>query len=161
MSKQEAADGQHALVGRQFGSQAEAYLASGVHAAGADLERLSRRADASRPARVLDLGCGAGHVSYALARGGASEIVAYDLAPQMLAVVAAEARQRGHANIVTDQGPAERLPFDSARFDWVVSRFSAHHWLRFNGRARRGGASLQTGWSLHLHRRRRAGVGPA
>jgi ubiquinone/menaquinone biosynthesis C-methylase UbiE len=123
------ASDQHALVGKQFGSTAAAYLASSVHAAGADLERLSRLAQELRPARVLDLGSGAGHVSYALARGGAVEVVAYDLAPEMLAVVAAEARQRGHANILIEAGPAERLPFADASFDWVVSRYSAHHWL--------------------------------
>ncbi|EGD04195.1 methyltransferase type 11, partial [Burkholderia sp. TJI49] len=42
--------------------------------------------------------------------------------------VDAAARERGLANIRTQQGPAERLPFDAARFDWVVSRMSAHHW---------------------------------
>jgi ubiquinone/menaquinone biosynthesis C-methylase UbiE len=129
MSKQESSAGQQALVSRQFGTTAEAYLVSGVHAAGVDLERLSGLANTLRPARVLDLGCGAGHVSYALSRGGAGEIVAYDLAPEMLAVVATEAARRGHANIVTEQGPAERLPFADASFDWVVSRYSAHHWL--------------------------------
>jgi len=129
MGKHETASGQHRLVSRQFGTTAKAYLASGVHAAGADLERLVRRAHELRPARVLDLGCGAGHVSYALARGGAGEIVAYDLAAEMLAVVAAEAQQRGHLQIATEQGPAERLPFAAGSFDWVVSRYSAHHWL--------------------------------
>jgi ubiquinone/menaquinone biosynthesis C-methylase UbiE len=129
ISKHAPDTGQHGLVSRQFGTTAKAYLASGVHAAGADLERLSRLAQEVRPARVLDLGCGAGHVSYALARGGAGEIVAFDLATEMLAIVAAEAAQRGHANIVTQMGPAERLPFAAASFDWVVSRYSAHHWL--------------------------------
>jgi ubiquinone/menaquinone biosynthesis C-methylase UbiE len=128
-AENQPASAQHALVTKQFGTTAEAYLASGVHSAGADLERLSRLAQELRPARVLDLGSGAGHVSYALARGGAAEIVAYDLAAEMLAVVAAEAQRRGHGNIVTEQGPAEHLPFADESFDWIVSRYSAHHWL--------------------------------
>jgi SAM-dependent methyltransferase len=129
MSTPEPPSDQRTLAGKQFGETAEAYLASAVHAEGADLERLSRLAQTARPARVLDLGSGAGHVSYALARGGAGEIVAYDLAPEMLAVVATEARHRGHRNIVTQLGAAEALPFAAGSFDWVVSRYSAHHWL--------------------------------
>jgi len=129
MNTPESEADQQTLVSRQFGKTAAAYLSSGVHAAGADLERLSRLAQTLQPARVLDLGSGAGHVSYALARGGAGEIVAYDLAAEMLAVVAAEAQRRGHRNIATERGPAEVLPFADASFDWVVSRYSAHHWL--------------------------------
>jgi ubiquinone/menaquinone biosynthesis C-methylase UbiE len=145
MSKQEPTAGQHTLVTRQFGTTAAAYLTSGVHAAGADLERLARLADALRPARVLDLGCGAGHVSYALARGGAGEVVAYDLAQEMLTVVATEAARRGHPNILTERGPAERLPFAAASFDWVVSRYSAHHWLDLPGALAEGARVCKPG----------------
>lgn len=120
---------QHALVDRQFGTTAAAYLTSRVHAAGADLDRLAALAAAARPAAVLDLGCGAGHVSFALARGGAGRVIAYDLSQRMLGVVAAEAQARGHPSIETCAGPAEHLPFADAAIDWVVTRFSAHHWL--------------------------------
>jgi ubiquinone/menaquinone biosynthesis C-methylase UbiE len=82
---------------------------------------------------VLDLGCGAGHASYAVAPH-AREVVAYDIAEPMLATVAAAARERGLANIITRQGPAEALPFDDPSFDWAISRLSAHHW-RDVGRA--------------------------
>jgi len=129
MREHEASIEQQALVQRQFGATANAYLSSSVHAAGADLERLCGMAGELRPARVLDLGCGAGHVSYALARGGAAEVTAYDLSTEMLAVVAAEARRLGHTNIATRAGRAEQLPFPDASFDWIVSRYSAHHWL--------------------------------
>lgn len=115
------------LVGSQFGSQAAAYLASTVHAQGDDLRALAAIA-ASRPdARVLDLGCGGGHVSFNAAPH-AREVVAYDLSADMLAVVAAAAAERGLANIVTRQGLAEQLPFADASFDCVLSRYSAHHW---------------------------------
>jgi ubiquinone/menaquinone biosynthesis C-methylase UbiE len=76
---------------------------------------------------VLDLGCGAGHLSFAMAPGVAA-VVAYDLAPRMLEVVAQAARERGLRNIETCQGPVEQLPFADASFDWVCTRFSAHHW---------------------------------
>ena len=56
------------LAVRQFGSKADDYLRSTVHAAGADLERVVGIAQRLQAADALDLGCGAGHVSYALAR---------------------------------------------------------------------------------------------
>jgi ubiquinone/menaquinone biosynthesis C-methylase UbiE len=117
------------LTTHQFGSTAAKYLTSAVHASGADIERLVEIAARSPPALALDLGSGAGHVSFALARGGARRVVAYDPAAQMLGVVAAEAAARAHSQIETLLGSAERLPFDDAAFDLIVSRYSAHHWL--------------------------------
>jgi ubiquinone/menaquinone biosynthesis C-methylase UbiE len=120
---------QHEISVRQFGSTAEKYLASTVHSAGADLERLTERAKAAPDSSMLDLGCGAGHASFALARGGARRIVACDPAAPMLEVVRKEAAARGHPQIETLAGPAERLPCDDESFDCVVTRYSAHHWL--------------------------------
>jgi SAM-dependent methyltransferase len=120
-------DQQH-LSARQFGSNAAQYLASPVHGAGADLERLAAIAGARPRARALDLGCGAGHASFALARGGAASVTAYDPSPEMLAVVAAEAAARGHSGIATLAGSAETLPFASGSIDLIVTRYSAHHW---------------------------------
>jgi len=120
---------QRPLSANQFGSRAAEYLASAVHSSGADLVKLTDAVGAAKAARVLDMGCGAGHASFASARGGATDVVAYDLSPAMLAVVAAEAKVRGHAQIHTAQGPAESLAFPDASFELVVTRFSAHHWL--------------------------------
>ncbi|HEY9104435.1 class I SAM-dependent methyltransferase [Chitinimonas sp.] len=120
-------DQQH-LAAQQFGHSAAQYLHSQVHAQGEDLARLSRLSAEQRPGRVLDLGCGAGHASFALAQGDAREIHSYDLAPEMLAVVAAEAQRRGLSQIQTRQGPAEALPYADASFDLIVTRYSAHHW---------------------------------
>ena len=117
------------LTAHQFGATAANYLTSAVHAKGADLDRISQVAARMHGPRVLDLGSGAGHASFAAARGGALRVVAYDLSPDMLAVVAAEAARRGHSAIETVSGPAERLPFADASFELIVTRFSAHHWL--------------------------------
>jgi SAM-dependent methyltransferase len=118
---------QEALVTGQFGARAAAYLSSAVHAQGRDLESLADLVRGQQQARVLDLGCGAGHVSFHVAPH-VREVVAYDLSLEMLDVVARAASQRGLANIVTQAGAAERLPFVDASFDFVLSRFSTHHW---------------------------------
>lgn len=116
-----------AQVAALFGPQAGAYVSSAVHAAGADLDSLKALLAEERPARLLDLGCGGGHVSFTAAPF-AQEVVAYDLSSEMLAAVAREAALRRHDNIATRQGVAEALPFVDGAFDAVVSRYSAHHW---------------------------------
>jgi SAM-dependent methyltransferase len=115
------------LVTRQFGATALAYLESRTHATGDDLELLGREVAAIPGARVLDLGCGAGHASFAVAPYAAS-VTAYDPTAQMLAVVEREAAARGLSNMDTVQGMAEVLPFPDSHFDCVISRLSAHHW---------------------------------
>lgn len=115
------------VVQRQFGEQASAYLSSAVHAQGAEFALLQAAVDGRDDARVLDLGCGAGHVSFHVAPL-VGEVVAYDLSEQMLEVVANTAAQRGLDNMRSECGAAERLPFADASFDFVFSRYSAHHW---------------------------------
>jgi SAM-dependent methyltransferase len=111
----------------QFGAQASAYVTSAVHAAGADLDRIGALVRGLPGARVLDLGCGGGHVAFAAAAAGAA-VTAYDLSAEMLAAVSAEAGRRGLDRIETRQGAAEAMPFPDAAFDAVLTRYSAHHW---------------------------------
>ena len=110
------------VVQRQFGEQASAYLSSAVHAQGTEFPLLQAELAGQGDARVLDLGCGAGHVSFHVAPLVA-DVVAYDLSQQMLNVVAASAAERGLGNIVTERGAAERLPFADASFGLVFNRF--------------------------------------
>ena len=114
------------LVGDQFGSRAAAYLTSAVHARGEDLDALAALVQARADARVLDLGCGGGHVTFAAA-AHAREVVAYDLSADMLATVARAARERGLANVTTRQGVVESLPFADASFDAVFSHALFEH----------------------------------
>ena len=116
------------LAAQQFSPRAAAYVTSAVHAAGEDLEALKAFLTGQGFGRVLDLGCGGGHVSFAMAPL-AGAVVAYDLSEAMLSAVAAEADVRGITNLTTQQGAAEALPFADGSFDFIATRYSAHHWL--------------------------------
>lgn len=118
------------VVEAQFGPRAKAYVESAVHAQGPDLEALSAIAAERKPRHALDLGCGGGHVSYALAPH-ATAVTAADLSADMLAAVTAKAREKGFANITTVETAAERLPFADGEFDLLACRYSAHHWRDF------------------------------
>ena len=120
-------DAMHQHTAGHYGPRAQDYVASVVHAEGPDLRQLVELLQARRPGRVLDLGCGGGHVSYSAAPH-AGEVVACDVTPEMLTVVSQTARERGLANISVQQGAAEQLPFEAGSFDAVLCRFSAHHW---------------------------------
>lgn len=110
-----------------YTSRARDYVTSAVHSAGADLDQIAAELQTWKVSRVLDLGCGGGHVSYCAAPYVA-EVVACDVTQSMLDAVAATAAERGLDNIATQQAPAENLPFDDGYFDAVLCRFTAHHW---------------------------------
>jgi SAM-dependent methyltransferase len=130
------------VVEAQFGPRAKAYVESAVHSQGADLEAIGTLAQNAELA--LDLGAGGGHVSYALARH-ARRVIASDLSSEMLAAVARTAREKGLGNIETVEAPAEHLPFEDETFDFVASRFSAHHWRDFDAGLREARRTLKRG----------------
>ncbi len=117
-------------IQQQFDPQAQAYLASTVHAQGPDLahaqQLVARRLPASK-ARVLDVGCGAGHLAFALAPH-VHQVTAADPSPGMLETVHQAARSKGLGNIDTVQAQADALPFEDGHFCTVATRYSAHHW---------------------------------
>jgi ubiquinone/menaquinone biosynthesis C-methylase UbiE len=118
---------QQNFVAEQYGSRAQDYVASLVHSTGDDLDQIEAEVRGHSAARVLDLGCGGGHVSYRAAPHVA-QVVACDLTAAMLDAVAATAAERGLTNITVQQAAAEKLPFPDAAFDIVLCRFTTHHW---------------------------------
>ncbi len=132
------------ILTAQFGPRAQAYVESAVHANGPDLETVADVLRAAAPGRALDVGAGGGHLSYLMARH-AAHVTATDLSSEMLAAVAATARQRGLDNVDTRVAPAERLPFADASFDFVGCRFSAHHWRDFDAGLREARRVLTDG----------------
>jgi SAM-dependent methyltransferase len=135
---------QHDFVANHYAPRAQAYVSSAVHASGPDLDQIEAFVRGSADARALDLGCGGGHVSYRAAPH-VREVVACDLTPDMLAQVKKTAAERGLANIVTRQAAAERLPFEAGAFDFVLSRYSAHHWSNFEAGLREARRVLKEG----------------
>ncbi|MCP1373119.1 class I SAM-dependent methyltransferase [Dyella lutea] len=115
------------FVVEQYAPRANDYVTSAVHAGGADLDQVEALLREHRPQRLLDLGCGGGHVSYRVAPLVAA-VTACDPTPSMLDAVQAGARERGLANIAVQHAVAERLPFADGAFDALVARFTTHHW---------------------------------
>lgn len=116
-------------VQQRFSDVAANYRTSRVHASGQDLDLMVDSVPLDEKTRILDAGCGAGHTSLAFAPRVA-QVVACDFTGAMLRQVEALARERGIHNIVTQLADVEDLPFPARSFDRVVTRYSAHHWLR-------------------------------
>jgi SAM-dependent methyltransferase len=74
-------------------------------------------------ARVLDVACGTGNLSFPAARAGGI-VSGVDIASNLLATARARAQAEG-ANIRFDEGDAEALPYADAAFDEVVTMFGA------------------------------------
>jgi ubiquinone/menaquinone biosynthesis C-methylase UbiE len=135
---------QQAFVAETYGSRARDYVASVVHSAGADHDQIEAEVRGHADARVLDLGCGGGHVSYRAAPHVA-EVVACDVTAPMLDAVAATAAERGLTNITVRQAAAEKLPFPDASFDIVLCRFTTHHWQNMEAGLREARRVLKPG----------------
>jgi SAM-dependent methyltransferase len=135
---------QHAFVAQHYGARAQDYVTSAVHSAGADLDQIEAELRRCGTARVLDLGCGGGHVSYRAAPHVA-EVVACDVTASMLDVVATTAAERDLTNIAVRQAAAEKLPFPDADFDIVLSRFTTHHWQNMEAGLREARRVLKPG----------------
>ncbi|TVT82327.1 class I SAM-dependent methyltransferase [Acinetobacter colistiniresistens] len=118
---------QHQVNQQQYQNKSQAYLNSTVHAQGIEFAKMQHLIQSSQLKKVLDLGCGGGHISYQIA-AFADQVTAYDLTPSMVELVAEQAKQKGFDNITVQQGAAESLPFADQSFDCVMTRYSAHHW---------------------------------
>lgn len=140
----------HQSVQQQFDPQARAYLDSAVHAQGPDLARAAQLVARHLPpatARVLDVGCGAGHLAFALAPL-VNTVTALDPSPGMLDTVRQAAQARGLAKLDTVQAQAERLPFGDGHFCAVATRYSAHHWTALEASLREMHRVLKPGGYL-------------
>jgi len=82
-------------------------------------------------ARVLEAGCGPGHLSIRLARQHGLDVTGLDLDPAMIERARANSDQAGDGDesrpsfLVSD---VAAMPFSDGSFDLVISTFSMHHW---------------------------------
>jgi SAM-dependent methyltransferase len=80
--------------------------------------------------RVLDVGCGPGHLANRMARDHGLEVTGLDLDPAMID----RARANAERFVAIDSRPTfvagsvDALPFPDGSFDLVVSSLSMHHW---------------------------------
>ncbi len=116
----------HTRIREEFSRQADAMAASAVFTDAESLDRLLKATGVTSALRVLDLACGPGIVSDALAHH-AAEVVAFDLTPTMLHHAAQRCTAAGHTNVRYTLGQAEALPFPDSSFDVAVARSALHH----------------------------------
>lgn len=110
-------------VAAAFDNSADSYEQLGVayfEPLGAELVR---RAAPAPGERVLDLGCGRGHVLFpaAAAVGPSGEVVGTDLSTRMLELCAAEAELRGLHHVQVRRGDAGAPDFPAHSFDLVLA----------------------------------------
>jgi SAM-dependent methyltransferase len=82
-------------------------------------------------ARVLEVGCGPGHLSIQLARQHGLDVSGLDLDPAMIERARANADRAGEGDERRPSflvGDVASLPFPDGSFDLVVSTMSMHHW---------------------------------
>lgn len=120
-----SADELRELSRERFGARAEGYRESAPHASGPDLELLLSWLAPEPGERALDVACGGGHVSLALARTGV-DVDACDLTPEMLTAASALLEENDCTATFT-VADAEALPYADATFDIVTCRIAAHH----------------------------------
>jgi SAM-dependent methyltransferase len=84
-----------------------------------------QRAQATEGERVLDIGCGCGQTSLALASrvGASGSVLGLDISNPMLENARARAKAAGVSNIAFTEADAQTHSFEAASFDLLFSRF--------------------------------------
>ena len=113
-------------VREEFARQAEALSVAPAFTDAEVLEKIRAATGPTKTMRILDLGCGPGIVSAALAPH-AQEVVGFDLTPEMLEKARQRCKEAGLSNLRFELGRAEELPFADRSFDAVVTRLTLHH----------------------------------
>lgn len=115
-------------VKEEFKRQAETLSVASVFTDSGVLEQIRAAIKPTRMMNLLDLGCGPGIVTAAMAPD-VREAVAYDLTPEMLDKAKQRCQEAGLKNVRFELGSAEHLPFPDESFDSVATRLTIHHFL--------------------------------
>lgn len=110
----------------EFSHQADSFAASAALSAAETLGSLVELVPEDAGGRWIDLACGPGLVSRALAARVAA-VEGFDLTPAMIEKASAEARAAGVENVAFSLGDATALDSPDASYDGAITRFSLHH----------------------------------
>jgi SAM-dependent methyltransferase len=113
-------------VADEFGRQAQTFEKWAEKTDDQVAPRFQAALGAAACGHLLDVACGPGIVTAALAPGAAS-VVAFDATEEMIERARSRCAKAGLANVAFKCGDAENLPFADAQFDGVVTRLAIHH----------------------------------
>ena len=116
-------------IRNQFTRQADAYVRLRATQDEKNHAGLAALSGVGPGDRALDVACGPGFLTMALAARGAAA-VGVDATEELLSRARAQAERRGVTNVEFRSGDAEHLPFADAAFDAATCRAAFHHFLR-------------------------------
>jgi len=90
------------------------------------VERVLEEADPSPGALAVDLGCGSGQVTLALAKR-CGTVLGVDVSEKMITLLLENATKEGVSNVEGRAVPIERLGLPESSVDLVVSNYAMHH----------------------------------
>jgi ubiquinone/menaquinone biosynthesis C-methylase UbiE len=110
------------------------------------LRTVEAAVDGHRVRDILDLGCGTGRYSAALANHFGARVIAVDPSEKMLEV----ARQKPAPAVEFIKAPAEALPLDDAAIDLIFISMAVHHFEDLHQAVRECRRVLRDGGTLCL-----------
>lgn len=135
-------------MGHQYGSTERLETRRGVWGPGPEgvspVDVLRTLVVASKPTRVFEIGCGAGHFARSvLDEAPGLDYVATDLSPAMVAATKA-------LGIAAEVASADDLPFADDSFDGAVAAWMLYHVPDLDGTLREVRRVLRDGGTLHV-----------
>ena len=134
-------------VQQEFTRQASRFASAAAVTHRDLVQRFVAAVPADAGARVLDVACGPGIITAALAPV-VREVVALDVTPEMLAKARQRCAEAGLTNVSFREASATALPFPDASFDTVVTRLSIHHFEAPDGPVAEMARVLKPGGTL-------------
>ncbi len=120
------AETQRRLIVDQFTKQAVPFREFPAHSSEGSIEHVLRASEVSPNDTVLDLACGPGLVSCALANV-AKHVTGIDITPAMIEQAGKHQKTKGLSNLAWRVGDVTSLPYGDASFSLVFTRYSFHH----------------------------------
>lgn len=112
-------------------------------------KRAVKRLMQRQPETVLDLACGTGDSSIALAKAGARRVLGIDISEGMLRIAQEKVAKTGH-NISFQTGDAANLPLEDASIDAVMIAFGIRNFENRSECLKEILRVLRPGGSLHI-----------